>query len=378
MFCWSCGKEIADNSVYCSECGEKQIKNVKNKKKSFKTPIILIAIFSIVFYFLLICPLKCSYNFLGFQVDIILKYEPLKCRMIVGLGALKYNIDNISWLKAISIRYNLLTGKSPQFDEPKQIENKINKDNILNNANIHYAKFKKTQKEYSLNFWKMEENKKEEAFKKVYDDYLSKFSNFETYFANNGGYDLTYEYFESHKEDFKKLGINFISLEGSYEPIPDYTSLIKTFGIPKNWEKWLELQEKYTLQRLYACNDSVCEGESLSIEEIKQAIIDLDEIEKKSKTIASIKAENYDYIPDTSARFLNNYLIGNDLNWLFDYDRTNKIYDSVKESYEDFIKNNKDSKYYGLINKYYDKLKKNNFRYSDKNKDWLYEQLEKF
>jgi len=255
--------------------------------------------------------------------------------------------------------------------------NNNTKDILLNNATIHHSKFQEKQKEYIFKFWRMNKEGRDVAFKKLYDDYLDKINKFEIFYLNNGGYDITREYAENYKSKYKKLGINFIEIEGSYSIIPDYDCLIKTVGIPKNWKKWLELQEKYVLQRLYNCNESGCEGETLSIDEIEQAIIDLENIEKISKEIASIKAEDYNYIPNTSARFIYTYLLGSELYWLFDYGATYKLYGKVQNSYKHFIENYKDSKYYPLIKKYYEKLKANKFNYSDNAHNWLIEEIKK-
>ena len=280
--------------------------------------------------------------------------------------------------------YNLFDENNVQYiQHGKQIlstnnnkDKKITKDVLLNNAKIHYSKFKEKQKEYSLNFWRMNKEEKDIAFKKLYADYLDKISNFEIYFTNYEGYETSDEYIKNYKKEFAKFGINFVYVEG-YNIIPDYQSLIKTLGIPKPWKDWLKLQENYVLQRLYICNNSACEGETLSVDELEQGIIDLENTEKLSKEIAAIKREDYNYIPDTSKEFLYTYLVGNELYSHFDEGVANKIYTSSKKSYEHFIENHKDSRYYPLVVKYYDKIKANSFKYSSKTQDWLIKEIEK-
>ena len=66
------------------------------------------------------------------------------------------------------------------------------------------------------------------------------------------------------------------------------------------------------------------------------------------------------------------YLEGIDNSPIFDKWNTGKMKPEFKTSYERFLSENKDSKYYPMVEELYNKSKENNFAWDKNFDDWLY------
>ena len=254
----------------------------------------------------------------------------------------------------------------------------IKNDDIYNYAIKNSIKLKEMLAQYSKNYADLTEENRENAFRNIYEEFLNENKKLNDYYSSKN-YSLTDDYVKNYEEDYVILGSRFKESEGEVYFAPDYRILINTSGIPNQWKKWLELQQKYSTMRIEACREFSCEGESLSETQIEEAIIELENIEKQSRVIASICAEDYDYIPDTSLRFLDTYLVGNELYSHFDFwENKGLIFPNSKKSYEHFLAEHIDSRYYQIVKEYYNKLIRDKFKYTETTKEWLINEIEKY
>ena len=214
----------------------------------------------------------------------------------------------------------------------------------------------------------MSETKQDEefAFKELYIEYINYYKEAVQYYIENVKTPFDYEYVKKHNKEYLEYGIGFNIVEGSWDIEEDYSMLLETPEIPKVWIEWLKLQEKYVKKHRKTCiKRGSCEGGTMTVSEIEQAIIDLEKMEQKSKAIASIQSHKYDYIPYTSRELIDTYLMGKDLVPIFDWnpDDTRSLNKASKKSFEHFIKHHKNSKYWGIVNWYYKALEQNKFLY---------------
>ena len=201
----------------------------------------------------------------------------------------------------------------------------------------------------------MSETKQDEefAFKELYIEYINYYKEAVQYYIENVKTPFDYEYVKKHNKEYLEYGIGFNIVEGSWDIEEDYSMLLETPEIPKVWIEWLKLQEKYVKKHRKTCiKRGSCEGGTMTVSEIEQAIIDLEKMEQKSKAIASIQSHKYDYIPYTSRELIDTYLMGKDLVPIFDWnpDDTRSLNKASKKSFEHFIKHHKNSKYWGYKN----------------------------
>lgn len=222
------------------------------------------------------------------------------------------------------------------------------------------------------------EHDEEFAFRKLYTDYMEYYKETIQYYSENVKTPFNSEYVKKYNKEYLKYGVGFNLVEGNWDVEEDYSMLLETPEIPKVWIEWLKLQEKYVKKHRKTCiKRGGCEGTTMTIPEIEQAIIDLEKIEQKSEAIASIQSHKYDYIPYTSRELMDTYLMGNDLKPIFDWneDDSQILNKKSKKSFEHFIKHHKNSKYWGIVNNYYNRLKQNNFIYSPYINGWLIDEL---
>lgn len=258
-------------------------------------------------------------------------------------------------------------------------------NDFLNYTQNRSADFKTQQAQYYKNSLKQTETEKEKAFQKLYKSYVAYYTDVMQYYNNHFGSDLNYEYVKKHEKEYLSCGVGFNVPEGTWGIEEDFTMLLNTDGIPQNWFDWLTLQEKYIFKHRKICkkaflkNGEMCVGSTMTASEKEQAIADLGKIEEKSDVIASIKTQDYNFIPYTVNDLLHSYLLGNELQPIFCWNKNGqlKLQKESKKSFEHFLKHHKDSKYWTLVNEYYEKLKQDNFTDTHKATDWLFDELEK-
>ena len=246
------------------------------------------------------------------------------------------------------------------------------------------AGFSLKQEEYYVKSLNQTETEREQAFKKLYANYINYYASIVRDYNKNVGIPFEKEYIKEHKDEYIMYGLGFNIPEGIWELEEDYTMLLNTPAIPEHWAEWLILQQKYIDRNRKTCTNyffrrsSICEGGTMTISQMEQAIVDLDKVEQKSKVIESIKPQNYDFIPYTSRELIDTYLMGNDLKPIFNWNKNQlgKLDKKSQKSFEHFIKKHKDSKYWDVVNEYYKKLKQNDFIYSAYINAWLIDELE--
>lgn len=258
-------------------------------------------------------------------------------------------------------------------------------EDFLNYVQCNYSDFAafKVKKNYmdSINMSDTMKDR-EIAFKTLYADYIDYYRSIVRYYSERAGISFDYEYVKKYKNEYLHYGVGFNIPEGNWEVEEDYTMLLNTPDIPEVWSEWLKLQQKYVEKNRKTCEKSAkkgsgCEGGLMTIPETEQAIVDLGKIEKKSDIIRSIQSKDFDYIPYTSSELIDIYLMGNDLNPVFEWEGfdSRKLNKDSKKSFEHFIKHHKDSEYWGIVNEYYNKLKQNKFIYSSDINAWLVDEL---
>ena len=93
--------------------------------------------------------------------------------------------------------------------------------------------------------------------------------------------------------------------------------------------------------------------------------------------------QNPDFILISDAKdflesYLMTYLEGIDNSPIFDKWNTRKMKTEFKESYEKFLSENKNSKYYPMVEELYNKSKENDFNWDRDFDAWLYEYHKKY
>ncbi len=162
-------------------------------------------------------------------------------------------------------------------------------------------------------------------------------------------------------------GWRVITPEGNVQPNADNAYLARTFGniVSPYMKAYLSFARK---------TEHMAEDAALRIEpdEIRERIIlgeNLIKVNPDSIIAAKIK-------PVLDDLFYY-YLFGLDNTPVYGDSVQNQINPNTKSSYQRFLKENKNSKYYPLIKATYDVLKKNNFIYSNKVKSAISNNLKK-
>ena len=164
------------------------------------------------------------------------------------------------------------------------------------------------------------------------------------------------------------MGYDFATAEGSYHFVPDYKLYTQTTKLPKSWKAWLD----FLAYDIHNYNES---GLKISIEENRLAITKLENfIQKYPKFVAINDVE------DLLEKYMQYYILSyavyykRDLIVAFDSDKkTGKeiLRQEYRNSYENFLKENKKSKYYPLVKEYYLMLETNNFYKPDNINEWF-------
>ena len=164
------------------------------------------------------------------------------------------------------------------------------------------------------------------------------------------------------------MGYDFATAEGSYHFVPDYNLYPQTTKLPKSWNAWLDFLA-------YDIHNYDEGGLKISTEEKRLAITKLENfIQKYPKFVAINDVE------DLLEKYMQYYILpyavyyNSDLIVAFDSDeKTGKeiLRQEYRNSYENFLKENKKSKYYPLVQEYYLLLRENDFYKPENIKEWF-------
>ena len=167
---------------------------------------------------------------------------------------------------------------------------------------------------------------------------------------------------------YKNNWVKIPYVEGSYFYAVNSEYLLEKYGkyLSTSYKEWL----KFIIKRETAMQDG---GLNIPPDTLREYIIALEQF----------VANNPDFILIGDAKdFLDSYLMiyleGIDNSPIFDKWNTKKILPEFKASYEKFLYENKDSKYYPMVEELYNKAKENNFAWDKDFDAWLYEYHKKY
>lgn len=284
-------------------------------------------------------------------------FEQLDKDVIRLIGCLNYLIKNSRYYtsspayKIISLTFNrpedyFFENKSPWFMVAYRNFEQIQP--MIDKYQNSYFYSKEEKEKYFLDIF----NVIETATKHLNDTY------FDSFFRFGDIYVQKYHYI------YNLMGYEFAMAEGSYYFITDYKKYSQLKGIPKSWEKWLNF--------LAFDAQNYCEGSFLlSWEENRLAISQLEDFIAKYPNFIQIKK-----VEELLERYMQYYILPNGEPYNSNFDTEEKtgkyiLNPKCKISYENFLKENKKSKYYPLVKEYYLMLETNNFYKPDNINEWF-------
>lgn len=167
---------------------------------------------------------------------------------------------------------------------------------------------------------------------------------------------------------YKNNWVKISCVEGSYFYAVNSDYMLKKYGryLSPSYNEWL----KFIIKRETVMQDG---GLIIPPDKLREYIIFLEKfVEKNSEFILISDAKN---ILDS---YLMIYLEGIDNSPIFDKWNTRKMLPEFKASYEKFLSEDKDSKYYPMVEELYNKAKANNFTWDRNFDQWLYEYHKKY
>ncbi len=155
-------------------------------------------------------------------------------------------------------------------------------------------------------------------------------------------------------------GIYFYSVNSEY--------LQEKFGkyLSPAYNEWL----KFTVKRETVMQDG---GLSIPTDKLREYIIFLEKFTEQYPEFVLIND-----VKDILESYLMTYLEGIDNSPIFDKWNTRKMKPEFKTSYEKFLSENKDSKYYPMVEELYNKSRENDFTWDRDFDQWLYEYHKKY
>lgn len=157
-------------------------------------------------------------------------------------------------------------------------------------------------------------------------------------------------------------------VEGSYFYAVNSEYLREKYGkyLSPAYNEWLEL----ILKRESVMQDG---GLMVSPDTLREYIISLEKFVEQYPDFVLIGDAK-----DILESYLMTYLEGIDNSPIFDKWNTRKMLPEYKASYEKFLAENKDSKYYQMVEELYNKAKANDFNWDRDFDTWLYEYHKKY
>lgn len=170
-----------------------------------------------------------------------------------------------------------------------------------------------------------------------------------------------YENIDSNDSYYRNNWVKLLNSEGSYYYAINYNYLHQKYG------KYLSPAYNLWLKHLSE-TESIVEdaGLTISADKLREYIIFLDNFIKLNPNFVLKNDVN-----DMLNNYLMIYLEGMDNSPIFDKWDSKKLNPEFKASYEKFLSENKDSKYYQMVEELYNKAKSNNFTWDENFDDWL-------
>ncbi len=167
---------------------------------------------------------------------------------------------------------------------------------------------------------------------------------------------------------YKNNWVKLSCVEGSYFYAANFGYLREKYGeyLSPAYNEWL----KFILKRESVMQDG---GLIVPPDTLREYIISLEKFVAKYPDFLLIE-DAKDFLDS----YLMTYLEGIDNSPIFDKWNTKKLLPEFKASYEKFLTENKDSKYYPMVEELYNKSKSNNFTWDRDFDAWLYEYHKKY
>lgn len=384
MFCSNCGKEYDNDDKYCKHCGYQIVKEEAPENTNYIKPqinesrngkniiigVVTIICVIVLFYFAF-SPIKFDIPIMGVSVEATVSYDFATQKAKFRIGAFGFDTDNVSPINYLDMKLNFISHFLFNSDISHELTQRINtqmqsskskNSSWYDRALIEYYSLEKKKNSFFLNNLLKSNAEKEANFLDLVKQLGTSAENVTNAYYNANSY-IDEEYIRKYVKDFNKLGLNISFSEGYYFT-PYYPYLLQTFGIPRVWKDFLEMESA----RQKDFGEMYCK---LKADEIADVIMRYDTFIKKYP-----KFTYKNTVINNQNIYLYSYLHGYDNGLIFDYD-TKRIKDEYKKSIENFLKEHTEFSRYNLVNEYYNRLKKNNYRINDDVSYWIWKKIYK-
>ena len=167
---------------------------------------------------------------------------------------------------------------------------------------------------------------------------------------------------------YKNNWVKMPYVEGCYFYAVNSDYLLEKYGkyLSSSYNEWL----KFIIKRESVMQDG---GLIVPPDTLREYILFLEKFVEQNPNFILISDAK-----DILNSYLMTYLEGIDNSPIFDKWNTRKMKPEFKESYEKFLAENKDSKYYPMVEELYNKSKDNDFNWDRNFDQWLYEYHKKY
>ena len=167
---------------------------------------------------------------------------------------------------------------------------------------------------------------------------------------------------------YKNNWVKMPYVEGCYFYAVNSDYLLEKYGkyLSSSYNEWL----KFIIKRESVMQDG---GLTVPPDTLREYILFLEKFVEQNPNFILISDAK-----DILNSYLMTYLEGIDNSPIFDKWNTRKMKPEFKESYEKFLAENKDSKYYPMVEELYNKSKDNDFNWDRNFDQWLYEYHKKY
>ena len=238
------------------------------------------------------------------------------------------------------------------------VKEEVSKEDVLSPVQKYY---KENLEQDEINFLNKAKNSKDNDLK---------FSKLQTKFIKATDV-LNEKYIENIDPEnpyYRNNWVKVLYVEGCYIYAVNSEYLLEKYGkyLSPAYNEWLE----FILKRESVMQDG---GLMVPPDTLREYIISLEKFVEQYPDFVLIGD-----VKDVLDSYLMTYLEGIDNSPIFDKWNTRKMLPEYKASYEKFLAENKDSKYYPMVEELYNKSKANDFNWDRDFDTWLYEYHKKY
>ena len=276
--------------------------------------------------------------------------------VLFGVGYCVFNIQRNNVSSSKNVQSEQISKKN--IVQEMQVKEEIIKEEILNPAQKYYRDYldkdvknflavAKISKENDVEFSKLQ-TKLIKATDVLNEKYAENIDISDTYYQNSW--------------------VKIPCVEGIYYYAVNSDYLLKMYGkyLSSAYKEWLE----FILKRESVMQDG---GLIVPPDTLREYIVYLEKFVERNPEFILV-----DDAKDILNSYLMTYLEGIDNSPIFDKWNTRKMLPEYKESYEKFLSENKESKYYPMVKELYVKSKSNDFIWDRNFDQWLYEYHKKY